>query len=209
MAAFSRALLVPGTTCASAVAMQDLHLRAPHGALPPSYLKAQVRSCREALIPFGGHPRSRSCARWAGEPALDQAHCPGPDGAVITAVHVAMLVFIIVAGLTRAKPANLRPFAPHGARGVFSGAAYVYFTFTGFDAVATSAEEVGPMPEAQPRLPPGPAYAALASLLAGRHVHRSARKHTYMVTECMWAAGGGGGGGGEGGRVGGHSHGNH
>lgn len=57
-------------------------------------------------------------------------------------VHVAVLLFIIAAGAVKAKPSNLEPFAPFGARGVFSGAAYVYFTYTGFDAVATSAEEV-------------------------------------------------------------------
>lgn len=61
---------------------------------------------------------------------------------MVTIVHVAVLGFIIVAGLAKAQPANMRPFAPYGARGIFSGAAYVYFTFTGFDAVATSAEEV-------------------------------------------------------------------
>lgn len=57
-------------------------------------------------------------------------------------VHLAVLAFIIVAGLFKAKPSNLQPFAPYGTRGIFSGAAYVYFTYTGFDAVATSAEEV-------------------------------------------------------------------
>lgn len=61
---------------------------------------------------------------------------------MVTVVHVAVLLFIIVAGAVKAKPSNLQPFAPFGARGVFSGAAYVYFTYTGFDAVATSAEEV-------------------------------------------------------------------
>lgn len=61
---------------------------------------------------------------------------------MVTVIHVVVLVFIIAAGLVKAKPSNLAPFAPFGARGVFSGAAYVYFTYTGFDAVATSAEEV-------------------------------------------------------------------
>lgn len=60
---------------------------------------------------------------------------------VVTAVHVAILLFIIAAGLVKAQPANLKPFAPYGGRGIFTGAAFVYFTFTGFDAVATSAEE--------------------------------------------------------------------
>jgi amino acid transporter len=65
--------------------------------------------------------------------------------AVVTVVHVAVLLFIIAAGAVKARPSNLEPFAPFGARGMFSGAAYVYFTYTGFDAVATSAEEVTPV----------------------------------------------------------------
>ncbi|MEG0332557.1 MAG: amino acid permease, partial [Clostridium sp.] len=37
---------------------------------------------------------------------------------------------------------NLTPFMPYGWDGVFAGAASVFFAYTGFDAVSTSAEEV-------------------------------------------------------------------
>ena len=36
---------------------------------------------------------------------------------------------------------NLRPFAPHGAQGVLTGAAVVFFAYIGFDSVSTAAEE--------------------------------------------------------------------
>eukprot|EP00879_Flechtneria_rotunda_P026131 GHRR01027834.1.p1 GENE.GHRR01027834.1~~GHRR01027834.1.p1 ORF type:complete len:153 (-),score=6.84 GHRR01027834.1:318-776(-) len=61
---------------------------------------------------------------------------------VVTIVHVVLVVFIIIAGLVKSNPANTQPFAPYGARGVFNGAAIVFFSYIGFDAVATSAEEV-------------------------------------------------------------------
>jgi APA family basic amino acid/polyamine antiporter len=36
---------------------------------------------------------------------------------------------------------NYHPFAPHGLGGVISGASIVFFTYVGFDAVSTAAEE--------------------------------------------------------------------
>ncbi|RVW73496.1 Cationic amino acid transporter 8, vacuolar [Vitis vinifera] len=41
----------------------------------------------------------------------------------------------------RGKTSNLVPFFPYGARGVFRAAAVVYWSYTGFDMVATMAEE--------------------------------------------------------------------
>jgi basic amino acid/polyamine antiporter, APA family len=35
-----------------------------------------------------------------------------------------------------------RSFAPFGARGVFNGASLLFFSYVGFDAIATTAEEV-------------------------------------------------------------------
>ncbi|KAL6642290.1 hypothetical protein ACP70R_020471 [Stipagrostis hirtigluma subsp. patula] len=70
---------------------------------------------------------------------------------VLTAVHVAFILFIIVMGfvhgdtrnLTRpADPASPGGFFPHGAVGVFNGAAMVYLSYIGYDAVSTMAEEV-------------------------------------------------------------------
>ncbi|WIA23368.1 hypothetical protein OEZ85_000131 [Tetradesmus obliquus] len=62
---------------------------------------------------------------------------------VVTIVHIILVVFIIIAGLVKSKPSvNLQPFTPFGVRGIFNGAAIVFFSYIGFDAVATSAEEV-------------------------------------------------------------------
>ncbi|KAJ0980740.1 hypothetical protein J5N97_008995 [Dioscorea zingiberensis] len=56
-------------------------------------------------------------------------------------LHIAVLLFIVIAGLTRAHPSNLSPFAPFGASGIFSSAAVLFFAYIGFDAVSTMAEE--------------------------------------------------------------------
>lgn len=56
-------------------------------------------------------------------------------------VHIVVLVFIIIAGLTHAEPSNFSDFMPYGVRGIFSAAAVLYFAYIGFDAVATMAEE--------------------------------------------------------------------
>lgn len=69
----------------------------------------------------------------------------------MTILHIAFILFIIIAGFTKGDAKNLsRPrdpnlksgFAPHGIRGIFDGAAIVYFSYIGFDAVSTTAEEV-------------------------------------------------------------------
>nr|GMD36689.1 cationic amino acid transporter 8, vacuolar [Ipomoea batatas] len=57
---------------------------------------------------------------------------------IITAL---IIVFIIVVGFINAKTENLSPFVPYGAGGVFRAAAVVYWSYTGFDMVATMAEE--------------------------------------------------------------------
>ncbi|XP_054815818.1 cationic amino acid transporter 8, vacuolar isoform X2 [Prosopis cineraria] len=49
--------------------------------------------------------------------------------------------FIIVVAFIHAKISNLVPFAPDGAKGVFEAAAVVFWSYTGFDMVATMAEE--------------------------------------------------------------------
>lgn len=60
----------------------------------------------------------------------------------ISSIMSAMIiVFIIVVGLARGHTSNLSPFFPFGAKGVFEAAAVVYWSYTGFDMVATMAEE--------------------------------------------------------------------
>lgn len=52
-----------------------------------------------------------------------------------------VIVFILVFGFIHGKTSNLVPFFPYGAKGVFTAAAVVYWSYTGFDMVANMAEE--------------------------------------------------------------------
>ncbi|KAL2476537.1 Cationic amino acid transporter 8 [Abeliophyllum distichum] len=55
---------------------------------------------------------------------------------------VIVIVFVIIVGFVHGKSENLEPFFPYGAEGVFTAAAVVYWSYTGFDMVANMAEEV-------------------------------------------------------------------
>ncbi|XP_027348456.1 cationic amino acid transporter 1-like [Abrus precatorius] len=55
--------------------------------------------------------------------------------------HLVVIVFIIIAGLTKANTENYTQFAPFGIRGVFKASAVLFFAYVGFDAVSTMAEE--------------------------------------------------------------------
>ncbi|OVA06928.1 Amino acid/polyamine transporter I [Macleaya cordata] len=60
---------------------------------------------------------------------------------IASIIHVAVILFIIVAGLVKADTKNYAVFAPYGARGVFTSSAVLFFAYVGFDAVSTMAEE--------------------------------------------------------------------
>lgn len=57
-------------------------------------------------------------------------------------VKFGIIALFILVGIFFVKPSNWQPFMPFGAKGVFDGAALVFFAFLGFDAVAMAAEEV-------------------------------------------------------------------
>lgn len=70
---------------------------------------------------------------------------------VLTALHIGFVVFVIVIGFWRGEWKNFSEpsdpkqpggFFPFGASGVFNGAAMVYLSYIGYDAVSTMAEEV-------------------------------------------------------------------
>src|SRR5580698_6994817 len=64
----------------------------------------------------------------------------GANNAMVLIKVAAIAIFII--GASKAvNTDNWHPFMPHGFSGVLTGAAIVFFTYIGFDAVSTAAEE--------------------------------------------------------------------
>jgi APA family basic amino acid/polyamine antiporter len=64
----------------------------------------------------------------------------GANNAMVLIKVAAILIFIV--GAARAvNTANWHPFMPNGFSGVLTGGAIVFFTYIGFDAVSTAAEE--------------------------------------------------------------------
>ena len=70
---------------------------------------------------------------------------------VLTALHILFIAFVILMGFWRGdwnnftrpeNPDNPSGFFPYGPSGVFNGAAMVYLSYIGYDAVSTMAEEV-------------------------------------------------------------------
>jgi len=61
--------------------------------------------------------------------------------AAMVAVKLVIVVFFLAVGTFYIQPANWTPFAPHGFKGIASGAAIIFFAYIGFDAVSTAAEE--------------------------------------------------------------------
>ncbi|KAK2966730.1 hypothetical protein RJ640_024397 [Escallonia rubra] len=61
---------------------------------------------------------------------------------VATVVHIVVIVFVLVAGLTKADPSNYTTFTPFGIRGVLKAAAMLFFAYVGFDGVVTLGEEI-------------------------------------------------------------------
>ena len=56
-------------------------------------------------------------------------------------MKLVIVVFFLAVGAFYIQPANWAPFAPHGFKGIASGAAIIFFAYIGFDAVSTAAEE--------------------------------------------------------------------
>lgn len=56
-------------------------------------------------------------------------------------LKLGVVLGVIVIGSFYVTPSNWVPFAPNGATGVLQGIAAVFFTYIGFDAISTTAEE--------------------------------------------------------------------
>jgi basic amino acid/polyamine antiporter, APA family len=61
---------------------------------------------------------------------------------IMVSIKLAVLVLVIVLGVSHVQPGNWHPFLPMGLSGVFGAAAVMFFAFIGFDAVSSAAEEV-------------------------------------------------------------------
>jgi len=60
----------------------------------------------------------------------------------VTAANLASIAVVLGAGFAATEPANYVPFAPNGWRAISTAASVVFFSFIGFDTVASTAEEV-------------------------------------------------------------------
>ena len=60
---------------------------------------------------------------------------------IAVVVKVIVVIFFICYGASFVHPQNWVPFAPAGFTGIMGGAAIVFFSFIGFDAVSSTAEE--------------------------------------------------------------------
>src|ERR1043165_1192859 len=60
---------------------------------------------------------------------------------IMVVLKMAIIAVVILVGLFYVKPSNWRPFLPNGMGGVLSGTAAVFFSYIGFDAISTTAEE--------------------------------------------------------------------
>jgi APA family basic amino acid/polyamine antiporter len=60
---------------------------------------------------------------------------------VMVGLKILILILFVVVGFNYVKGSNYHPFFPGGWAGVQAGAAIIFFSFIGFDAVSTAAEE--------------------------------------------------------------------
>lgn len=60
---------------------------------------------------------------------------------IMVIVKLLVLALFVVVGAMHIDPANYKPFAPNGFKGIHQGAAIVFFAYIGFDAISTAAEE--------------------------------------------------------------------
>ena len=59
----------------------------------------------------------------------------------LVVVKIAIILVVIVFGISYVNSKNFEPFMPFGAWGVVGGAGLVFFAYIGFDAASTTAEE--------------------------------------------------------------------
>ncbi|MBB1095641.1 amino acid permease [Limosilactobacillus agrestis] len=69
----------------------------------------------------------------------------------LVGVKIFIIILFIVVSIQHINPVNWHPFLPYGYKGIFTGASAVFFSFLGFDALATSAEDAKDVDKNIPR----------------------------------------------------------
>ncbi|MBB1099359.1 amino acid permease [Limosilactobacillus sp. WF-MT5-A] len=69
----------------------------------------------------------------------------------LVGVKIFIIILFIVVSVQHINPVNWHPFLPYGYKGIFTGASAVFFSFLGFDALATSAEDAKDVDKNIPR----------------------------------------------------------
>jgi APA family basic amino acid/polyamine antiporter len=60
---------------------------------------------------------------------------------IIVGVKIVIILLFIGLGISHINVSNYKPFNPYGWKGIFAGTATIFFSYIGFDAISTSAEE--------------------------------------------------------------------
>jgi APA family basic amino acid/polyamine antiporter len=60
---------------------------------------------------------------------------------IIVGIKIAIIILFVVLGATHINPSNYTPFVPLGIKGIFAATATIFFSYIGFDAISTAAEE--------------------------------------------------------------------
>lgn len=60
---------------------------------------------------------------------------------LIVGIKIFIILLFIGLGAKHIQPINYAPFAPFGLKGIFAGTATIFFSYIGFDAISTAAEE--------------------------------------------------------------------
>eukprot|EP01025_Chloroclados_australasicus_P005667 TRINITY_DN11765_c0_g2_i3.p1 TRINITY_DN11765_c0_g2~~TRINITY_DN11765_c0_g2_i3.p1 ORF type:complete len:637 (-),score=70.64 TRINITY_DN11765_c0_g2_i3:1355-3118(-) len=61
---------------------------------------------------------------------------------VISGINLLVILLIVFVGIAHVNTDNYTPFAPFGVEGIFTGASAVFFSFLGFNNLASAAEEL-------------------------------------------------------------------
>lgn len=69
----------------------------------------------------------------------------------LVCIKLLIIFLFIFVSVRDVNPSNWHPFAPYGVRGIITGAGTVFFSFLGFDALATSAEDAKDVQHTIPR----------------------------------------------------------